>query len=314
MDTTDWNTHVNHPLQTWEWGEFRKKMGITVARENNYQITFHRIPYTPFTVGYMPKGPSPTHDMIATLKKIGKENNAIYIQLEPNIVVNPLKGQPYNGIIPSHHPLFTKYTFILDLTKTEEELLEAMHSKTRYNIKVAVKHDVIVKEDNSDKAFEEYLRLEKETTERQGFFAHNEEYHRTMWNIMKQHDIARLWTATYKGTVLSAWIIFVFGDTIYYPYGTSSRLHREVMAPTLLLWEIARWGMKNGYKKFDLWGALGPKPDEKDPWYGFHRFKEGFSPNLVEFIGSYDLVLNKPLYFLFTLIDKLRWMFLRKTI
>jgi lipid II:glycine glycyltransferase (peptidoglycan interpeptide bridge formation enzyme) len=115
--------------------------------------------------------------------------------------------------------------------------------------------------------------------------------------------------------VLSAWIVFVYGDTVYYPYGSSSRNRREVMAPTLLLWEIARWAKNKGIKKFDLWGALGPPsadgPDEHDPWYGFHRFKQGFNPNLVEFIGSYDLVINKPLYFLYTVADAVRWMVLR---
>ena len=73
------------------------------------------------------------------------------------------------GLIPAAHPLFTKYTFILDLTKSEEELLKNMHPKTRYNIRVAEKKGVKVIEDNSDKAFEEYLKLTKETTQQTKF-------------------------------------------------------------------------------------------------------------------------------------------------
>jgi lipid II:glycine glycyltransferase (peptidoglycan interpeptide bridge formation enzyme) len=168
-----------------------------------------------------------------------------------------------------------------------------------------------VKEDNSDEAFLEYLRLAKETTERQGFFAHNETYHRTMWDIMRRSGIAHLFTARYGSDILAAWIIFAFEDTIYYPYGASGRLHRETMAPTLLLWEIARWGKRNGYEKFDLWGALGPNADPTDPWFGFHRFKEGFSPDLVEFVGSFDLILKPALYRLYTIADKIRWTILK---
>ena len=52
----------------------------------------------------------------------------------------------------------------------------------------------------------------------------------------------------------------------------------------------------SGLKKFDMWGALGPNPDTKDPWYGFHRFKEGYGRKLIEFIGSYDFVINKKIY------------------
>lgn len=299
---------ISHPLQTPAWGEFRRAMGIDVVRLNGWQLTFHHIPYTSWTIGYFPKGPKPTKEMIEKLLSLGKQKNAIYIQLEPD-TTSKVELQP------SHHPLFTKYTFILDLTKPEEELLAQFHPKTRYNIKVAQKHNVVVKEDNSPAAFKEYLRLTEETTSRQGFFAHNKTYHEKMWKVMHTAGIAHLFTATYQGEVLSAWIVFVWGKTVYYPYGSSSRNHREVMAPTLLLWEIAKWAKKKGCKNFDLWGALGPSPaggpDINDPWYGFHKFKQGFNPRLMEFAGSFDLVIKPFLYSLYTLADTIRWKLLK---
>ena len=301
---------TGHPLQSPAWGDFRKAMGIDVVRLNNWLITFHKIPLIPWTIGYFPKGPKPSQKMIELLLDLGRKKRAIFIQLEPNAVVH-FKFQISNfKLKPSHHPLFTKYTFVLDLTKSEEELLKTMHPKTRYNIKVAQKHGVIVKEDNT--AFEAYLTLTQETTARQGFYAHNETYHRTMWKIMHEAGIAHLFTASYQETILSAWIVFVYNDTVYYPYGSSSRQHREVMAPTLLLWEIVRWAKKKGLKVFDLWGALGPNPDPRDPWFGFHRFKQGFNPKLIEFVGSYDLVIHPWLYRLYTIVDTVRlWMLKR---
>jgi len=301
---------TGHPLQSPAWGDFRKAMGIDVVRLNNWLITFHKIPLIPWTIGYFPKGPKPSQKMIELLLDLGRKKRAIFIQLEPNAVVH-FKFQISNfKLKPSHHPLFTKYTFVLDLTKSEEELLKTMHPKTRYNIKVAQKHGVIVKEDNT--AFEAYLTLTQETTARQGFYAHNETYHRTMWKIMHEAGIAHLFTASYQETILSAWIVFVYNDTVYYPYGSSSRQHREVMAPTLLLWEIVRWAKKKGLKVFDLWGALGPNPDPRDPWFGFHRFKQGFNPKLIEFVGSYDLVIHPWLYRLYTIVDTVRWWMLKR--
>lgn len=303
-----------HPLQSPAWATFRSRMNIDVVALNEWYVTFHHIPHMPWTIGYFPKGPFPTNTMVQELKKIGKEKKAIFIQLEPNVISSPSsKFETPNSLVSSHHPLFTQYTFILDLTKTEEELLKAMHTKSRYNIKVAQKHDVSVQEDNSPQAFEEYLRLSKETTGRQGFFAHNQQYHHAMWQTMHDANIAHLWTATYQGKTLATWMIFTYGDTVYYPYGASSRDNREAMAPNLLLWDIARWGKAHGYKQFDLWGAMGPHPDITDPWYGFHRFKEGFRPNLVEFVGSYDLIINKPLYELYKLADNVRWKLLKLT-
>jgi lipid II:glycine glycyltransferase (peptidoglycan interpeptide bridge formation enzyme) len=312
----DWNNHVDHPLQSWEWGEFRRSMRIKIERFFYWQISFHQIPHTPFTIGYFPKGPMPDKFMLDNLMRIGLKHHAIYIQLEPNIISNQTHDEQQitnNFFIPSHHPLFTKYTFILDLTKTESELLAQMHPKTRYNLKIAQKHNVIVNEDNSDTAFNAYLDLANTTTTRQKFFAHNEIYQRRMWENMSKAGIAKLWTATYDGKTLASWIIFLWKDTIYYPYGASSRDNREVMAPNLMLWEIAKWGKTNGYKKFDLWGAIGPNPNPSDPWYGFHRFKEGYRPKLVEFIGSFDLIIHPLLYKLYILADRLRWQLLTFT-
>ncbi len=232
---------------------------------------------------------------------------------------------------PAAHPLFTKYTFVLDLTKSEDELLKAMHPKTRYNIKVAQKHEVKIVEDNSDKAFETYLRLIQATTKRQGFYAHSERYHRLMWETLRNQKLkiknqkldtdrltAHLFLANYKPLTpnqkpitLVAWIIFVLNDMLYYPYGASSSLYRQTMASNLMMWEVIKFGKKLGLKKFDMWGALGPEPNPKDPWYGFHRFKEGYGGKLVEFVGSFDLVINPTLYQIYKLLDKVRWAALR---
>jgi lipid II:glycine glycyltransferase (peptidoglycan interpeptide bridge formation enzyme) len=313
-----------HPLQAKEWGDFREKTGVKVIRTNNLQLTIHPIPHTNYTIGYLPKGPFPTKQMLDVLKQIGKTEKCVLIQLEPNAEkINNLKSAIENlGLIPAAHPLFTPYTFILDLTKSEEELLKNMHPKTRYNIRVAEKKGVKIAEDNSSEAFEVYLKLTKETTTRQNFYAHSENYHRLMWETLKPADgkwqmangdslTAHLLTATYENKVLVAWILFVLGDTLYYPYGSSSNEHREVMASNLMMWEAIKFGKRLGLKHFDMWGALGPNPNTKDPWYGFHRFKEGYGGKLVESLGSYDLVIDKKMYLVYKLLNKLRWIILR---
>ena len=311
---------ASHPLQSIEWGEFRKKTGIKVIQEANFQITIHKIPHTPWTIGYVPKGPLPNKEIISELIKIGKQERCIFIQLEPNVEKNQ---EPKNWKLEignwklreAAHPLFTKYTFILDLTKSEEELLKGMHPKTRYNIKVAQKHGVKIIQDNSDEAFETYLKLTEETTKRQGFYAHTQKYHRLMWETlrpkMENKLTAHLFLAKYKGQTLASWILFVYKDTLYYPYGASSSLHRETMASNFLMWEAIKFGKKLGLKKFDMWGGLGPNANKNDPRSGFHRFKEGYGPKLIEFVGSFDLVINPVLYQLYKILDKIRWTLLK---
>ncbi len=323
-DKDAFNKQATHPLQSYEWGEFREKTGVKVVRIGEfegskllrgYQITIHTIPHTPFTIGYFPKGPMPDETMLKTLSEVGRTENALFIKLEPNIEVSSSsdswrKKTRYNIRVP-HKGLFTKYTFVLDLSKSEDELLKQMKEKTRYNIRLATRKGVTIKEEHSEKAFNEYLRLTFETTKRQGFYAHNKEYHRLMWETLHKAGIAHLFTATYEGKVLVTWVVFLFNNTLYYPYGASSSEHREVMASNLMMWEVIRWGKENGAKQFDMWGALPPDPDPKDPRLGFHRFKEGYSPRHTEFIGSFDLVLHPLLYTLYTIADRVRWMILQ---
>jgi lipid II:glycine glycyltransferase (peptidoglycan interpeptide bridge formation enzyme) len=323
-DKTLWNSVVAHPLQTWEWGEFREKMGIHVVRVGVYekntlvdgwQVTFHPIPHTSFTIGYFPKGPVPTQDMIRSLTEIGRHHHAIYIQFEPNCTIEIFRKHEKlllsPSFIPSHHPMFSKYSYILDLAKSEETLLASMHSKTRYNIKIAQKHAVEIKQDCSNDAFNEFVRLSEETTKRQGFFAHNKTYQTAMWNTMKKNGLATLFTAKFEHETLAAWILFSLHDTIYYPYGASARTHRDVMAPNLLLWEIAKWAKQKGFLYFDLWGALGDTPDPNDPWYGFHRFKQGYAPIHIEYAGSYDCIIQPFFYSVYIILDKIRWFLLQ---
>jgi len=326
-----YNQVVTHPLQSFEWGEFREKTGVKVIRQgffeadkliDGFSLTIHPIPHTPFTIGYLPKGKIPSRELLSTLKKIGQEEKCIFIQLEPDIQKDQLSEFPTKatqlGLKPSIRPLFTKYTFVLDLTQSEEELLKNLHPKTRYNIRVAQKHNVSVAERNTDDAFGTYLRLTEETTKRQRFYAHNLKYHTLQWQTLPHvakppfaELSSHLLLANYNSKTLAAWIVFVFKDTLYYPYGASSSEHKEAMASTLMMWETIKFAKRLGLRHFDMWGSLGPDPDPLDSWYGFHRFKQGFRPKHVEFVGSFDLVIRPLLYQGFSFADSIRWLLLK---
>lgn len=310
---------VTHIIQSWQWGEFRKSMGIPVLRYGLYkdgklsqafQLTLHKIPFTNQFVGYLPKGPFPNQDMVDALKKIGRENNCAYIKIEPDIETGSKQGQASKDFKKASKPLFTKHNMVVDLTQSEEALLKNMSPKTRYNIKVAQKHHVVVEERDDDQALEIYLKLYFETTKRQRYFGHNQNYHRKVWATLKNAHMARLLIAFYtppesKTPIpLTGWMLVKFKDTLYYPYGGSSKEYKNVMANNLVAWEAIKLGKRLKLKKFDMWGTLGENPDPKNPWIGFHNFKKGLGGKPIEFIGAYDLVLNWSLYLLFNKIDQ----------
>lgn len=324
-----YNQVVHHPLQSWEWGEFRKKTGVEVERIGFFQggqlqkaieITFHPIPFLGKTAGYLPKGDMPDQEQLAAIKQIGKQHNALFIKIEPNVAAKVSATTSAHtkvgeflmeqGAVPGK-PLFTKYTFQLDLTQPEEKLYANLKQKTRYNINVAYKKGVTIVEDSSEQGIETYLEILAETTKRQGFYAHGPEYFREMWKTIGQSGMIRIFQAVYEETVISSWIMFVFDDVLYYPYGASRDLHRNVMANNLMMWEMIRFGKSIGCHMLDMWGALGPDADPKSSWYGFHHFKEGYSGDLIEFLGTFDIVLDPQLYKVFRFADDWRWKLLR---
>lgn len=325
------NERTTHPLQSWEWGDFRKESGNAVYRfakfskENKITKSFtllgHKVPKTNYKIGTLIKGPAPTKESLEFLTTFAKKNNFIFIKIEPSTPVDS-KGIKYKNLKKDKtlsllkeykavegKTLFTPTTFWIVLTKEEEELLSSFNSKTRYNIRLAQRKGVEVIEDNSDKAFDKYLALTKDTVERQGFYAHTRKYHKLMWQTLhkdmvkeKKEPIARLMTARYKGEIITTWVLFVWHDILYYPYGASSNKYKNVMANNLVMWESIKYGKNLGLKIFDLWGREEGK--------GFTKFKEGYSPEVVEFLGTWDLPTSS-LYKPYTLAESLRWTLLK---
>lgn len=302
-DIETWNSRAMHPLQSWEWGEFRRENGNLVSRisgDYQYQVVWSKIPFSKYYFGTLLKSHIPTAADLELLRIESRRVGGIAIRMEPNCLVGTAIP---NGLVQGRH-FFTKKTFYLDLTKTLDELLKAMHPKARYNIRLAEKKGVVIKEDNSEAAFKNYLDLTFiQTAERQKFYAHSRQYHMNMWKHLHASGIAHLFTATYEKQVLVTWIIFKFQDKIYFPYGASSSEHRDAQAPSLMLWETAKWGKAHEARVYDLWGA--------EEGRGFNRFKEQFGPELIEFVGTFDLVVHPLLYKLFRLSENIRWKILR---
>lgn len=295
-----------HPLQSLEWEEFKKGTGGETSRVDGLLVTWHKIPLTPWRVGYVGKSSLPS---LATIKKLEKEarmRGVITVRMEPDATKQEAKRwlSAYQEILRPGRHYFTPTTFWLYLDKTEEEILAGMHPKGRYNIKLAQKHGVVVKEDGSNEALETFLDLMfAKTAKRHRFYARNLEYYRKLWAVLHRGGIAHLFTANYGGEVLAAWIVFKYDGRLYYPYGASSDNNKQVMAPSLLLWETVRWGKSQGCLVYDLWGA--------EKGRGYDRFKEQFGPARIELVGTWDVVVNPWLYPIYRLAEEMRWKVLR---
>ena len=315
---TIYNDIAIHPLQIWEWGRARKKMGLSVIRFgeykkekliNVYQMTIHPIPHTPFSIGYIPRSQYPSPEFIKYIQEYGKTHNFIFIKFEPYTLKSEILAtsnqQLATTITISSHPLFPSWTQMLDISKPEDELLKGMKPKTRYNIKLAQKKGVTVKEISNDKGFEIFSKLYFETCKRQKYHGHNYQYHKIVWNNL-QNKIAHILIAYYEKMPLAAYQLFYFKEKLYYIYGGTSVEYKNVMAANLLMWETIKVGKKLGATELDMWGSLPPNYNQNHDWAGFTRFKEGYGTTFIELCDSFDVVCNPILYNGYNIIYQFR--------
>lgn len=312
------NTVAKHPLQSWEWGEARASMGISVEKiissDKIFQCTIHPIPFTPFSIAYIPRSELPNTDEIQKIITRVKKYNCIFIKLEPYVSFE-LANQWAHASLPfsirkSTHPLFPEWTQTINLSQSVDKLLSQMKPKTRYNIRLAEKKGVVVKEESTDHGFEVFANLYFETCRRQKYKGHTFEYHKKVWDNLK-NSISHIFTAYYQEKPLASYQLFVFKERLYYVYGGSSLEEKNRMAANLLMWESIQLGKKLGATSFDMWGSLSPNYNTSDPWAGFTRFKEGYGTSFVHLSPSWDIVLNTFAYKIYSLIYRARSMLLK---
>jgi lipid II:glycine glycyltransferase (peptidoglycan interpeptide bridge formation enzyme) len=172
-------------------------------------------------------------------------------------------------------------TIILDLSKTEDKLLKEMHQKTRYNIRLAEKKGVKIRE-AAEGEFEKFWELMSQTVNRDGFRLHEKDYYEKMIEV----DGVKLFLGEAENKILCSGIFSFFGDTAVYLHGASSNENRELMAPHILQWELARRAKALGFKYYDFFGV-----DEKK-WPGVTRFKRGFGGKEVNYPGTFDVIFD----------------------
>ena len=307
-----------HVAQSWEWGEFRSSIGTEVLRFGVFdgsnllatlQLTLHPVPRTDKTVGYVAKGPViPANPdvvfpaLIDGIKSLAPKYNLIFVKLEPAILETPqwLKLLQDQGLKKSRDVLYAEWNFLLDLKPTEAEILAKMHPKWRYNIRLAERKGVQVVEGTANE-LQHFLNLQHQTMKRQGFIQHPDDYYLKWFEFFSQRGMAKLLLSQYQGQVLAAWLLLQFGTTLYYPFGASSDSDRNVMPVHLMVWRAIQIGKHLGLQTFDLWGADNPDPKARHRFWGTHQFKLGFGPELVHYLGTYDLPLNRRWYRMFTL-------------
>lgn len=292
-------------LSTPEWLEFQKQIGHPAWRFDDGHIKANIIRHDG-SLGknylYVPHGPSISVDNVEGgiknelvrfadfIKNLAGQEKSIFIKLEPleDKVVELLF--PF-GLKKSAKSVQPQRTAILDLQKSSDELLSAMHHKTRYNIKLAQQHGVVIKSSRDVNIFWDLLQ---KTTQRDQFSAHFKEYYSQLL-ALDGNLKTDLLLAYHDEKPIAGAIILTHGTSAYYLHGASDYEYRNLMAPYALHWHIIENLKIQGVQQYDFWGI------DADRWPGVTRFKLGFGARVVERPGAFDIPLSKFWYWLYTL-------------
>jgi len=288
-------------LQSEEWLEFQKKIGKNVWQVDGINLIEHVLPIGKAYL-YSPRlrpdwsqdsgGQARLQLFLDKVKEIAEKENAIFFKLELENNINEELLKKY-GFIKSNNVQPVK-TLILDITKSEEDLLNGMHPKMRYNIGLAQKHRVKIRMANKDDDFTGFWRLMLQTSKRDGFRA----YSRTYYEEMLEIPGVMLFLAEHGNEVIAANIVVFYKNIAIYLHGASSYEHRNLMAVPLLQWCQILEAKKIGCIEYDFWGI------DEQKWPGVTRFKKGFGGKEVVYPGAYDLVFKPIWYKLYKLAKK----------
>jgi len=298
-----------HFVKSLKWAEFKKPHAVEAFLslddlghiKGSMLIFISRVPKTRLTHMYCPRGPVADGDDAMTLRelvceaeRLAKEYNACELAIDPDITgddteyLHLLKSVGFNMDNTKNRPeyLQARYVYRLSLAgKSEDEIFAAFHQKTRYNVRVAMKHGVqCVIGDKSD--LPEFCAVMNETAKRDGFIGRGLQYFEEMYDVLAPRHL-RLYLMKYEGEVVAGAVSILYGDKVWYLYGASSNKQRNKMPNYLMQWEMIKWAREEGCTLYDFRGITGDM--EKSVLSGLIRFKAGFGAVQADFVGKMSI-------------------------
>ena len=308
-----------HYAQSIEWASVKNewKNEIIVLRDDNGEIKaslsllIRKLPYINSTLMYAPRGPvcdindeKSFNELIKRADEVAKENKSFMLKMDPDILstnegfktMAKKSGFKIDGKIKDVNSLLQpRFVFRLDLKgKTEDEIFASFHSKTRYNIRLATKKGVTIREGTRDD-LQQFQEILETTGERDGFYIRKKEYFEKIYDSFDKDHI-KLVFADYEGKPIACVLNIFYGNKEWYLYGGSLNEHRNVMPTYLLQWEMIKQAINRNMDCYDFRGIGATDWDHYNE--GLYRFKKGFNAEFMEFIDMHK-VYNKFVYFLF---------------
>lgn len=243
------------------------------------------------------------------IKQIAKAEHCVFIRLRPQLENNEKNQKLLKKLgakLATMH-LHAEHTVILDLSKTEDELLTDMRRQTRYDVRRSNKLNIKVKSDNSEETFRKFHTIQVKTAEKQHFIPPD------LKTLLAEHEAfgknAIIYTAYIEENNqekdIAYGLILIAGQEAEYFEAASTDLNHKLPGAHALQWQIIKDLKTAKIKRYNLWGIAPPN----QPHHRYAKvttFKTGFGGKNVEFIHAHDIIINKFQYLPNLIVEKIR--------
>jgi hypothetical protein len=298
-----------HVMQSRAWMAVQQALGDEVVHQRgdgwHWAGVHHRgrgIAYL-----YLPYGPaldSPDRlgDAIDAIRAGATTLGADFVRVEPDLeLTGATTAEGVEALLAGRgavrvRSVQPRHTLVLDLRRSEEELRGEMLSGRRRSINAAARKGISIRRTREPQEVEEFIRLIRQTGERNRFDPHPEAYYRTVCTTLFARGAASLYFAEVEGQSVAGVIAFESPTTGYYAHAADDpERSRQIVAAAPLAWQIVLDCRAEGRSTFDFWGVI-PDDSVDHPWAGFSRFKRTFGGRMVTRPGTFDLPLRPLRY------------------
>ena len=196
-------------------------------------------------------------------------------------------------------------TIVIDLSRSEEEILAQMRPKTRYNIRLALRKGVEVRSVGREE-LDVWYQLYRETAFRNGLHLNDISYFRSVFSskmeCLDKELSVDLLIAYVDQIPLAAMFLILSAHRATYLYGASSSVHRNLMPTYALQWKAMQIAKAHRCREYDMFG-ISPNADPSHPMYGLYKFKHGFGGEIFHQLGCWDYPIEDDKYRYFTAME-----------
>lgn len=308
-------------LQSWDFYEFHKKRGKRIVRrlaldDKTIIGAYAGVVETAKRGTYMAIAGGPIVDwskrmvvnrIFDDIKEQGRRYNCAFVRVRPQLELSKkaLDLMQKLGLKKAPMYLSVEYAGILDLTKSEEEILVGASQGFRRKLRKAEKNEIEISAETSDEAIKDFCKLEKLHAERQKYVAFSGDFLRKQFEAFRDNNEVIIYTAKKDGEILAQNFMIFYGPEASYHYGVSSALGTKYSAAPLLHMEAMREARKRGCIRYNLWGIVEPN-ETSHRFYGVSEFKRSFGCEELRYTPAHDLILKPLVYQKTKLVETMR--------